>query len=54
MPPFACGPATPPDSTFCDPSTTTADGATGFMDDFESPHAAAKKIALIDAVSKKA
>ena len=40
MPPLAVGPDTPsPASSLCAP-ITTADGATGFIDDFESPHAA--------------
>src|SRR5690242_14627491 len=41
-PPLPCASETSPESRRCDPPSTTADGATGFIDDFESPHATAK------------
>src|SRR6478736_4342688 len=37
---------TPPDWSLCEPSATTADGAVGFIDDFESLHAAVRPSAV--------
>ena len=45
---------TPPDWSLCEPSATTADGAVGFIDDFESLHAAVRPSAVTATTNARA